>query len=701
MEKSINSAEILVVDDQPIMRQLMGDALVKAGYAVVEADSGESALDKFQSRRPDAILLDVYLPGMDGFNICRFIRQMPDGDDIPILMVTGCDDDEMIQRAYEAGATDFIAKPVNGTLLDYRMRYILRSTGMAAALRRSQKRLNLAQRIADLGYYEWKVPENAWFFSEESRQILGLEEAAGAGEAPVLATVHPEDRSAVEEALHQSLSGAMALNMEYRVLWPNGQVRYVHHKAELLRDNQGQPMQLSGIVHDVTERLQTEARQRENEERLTYLAYHDPLTGLPNRLLFEDRCQHAIAKARRSGRKLAILFLDLDQFKRINDSLGHEIGDKLLRQVAERLRSCVREEDTLARLGGDEFVLLLEEVSQVNAVRMVANKILAALSRTFDVSGFQLYSATSIGISVYPDNGETVADLMRCADIAMYGSKEGGRNSYQFYTQEMNAKEQEALLLENGLRQALAKNELELYYQPQIDMISGRIVGTEALLRWNHPERGLLLPTDFLPLAEETGLIFTISDWVLQTVCRQNRQWQDQGFSPLVLAVNITPRMFQQRELPLLVGRALAQSGLEPRFLELEITESMILNNVEASIQTLKELGRLGVSLSIDNFGTGYSSLSNLRELPIKNLKIDRVFINNLTSNPSDAAVAVSVIALARSMNLGVIAAGVETEEQLQRLKAEGCHHGQGYLFSRPLPAGEVANFLGRPPMRY
>jgi diguanylate cyclase (GGDEF)-like protein len=576
MVESENPVEILIaVADVPI-RNLMIEGLVKVGCGVVEAKNGKEALEKFLDKRPDAVFLDACLSGMDGFEVCRSIRQGPGGEYVPILMIIECGEDDLILRAFEEGATDFISKPINGTALGHRTRYILRA----------------AQIVRDL------------------RQC---------------------------------------------------------------RD-----------------------RRCENEDRLNYLAYHDPLTGLPNRLLFEDRFQHAVAKARRSGRKVAVLFLDLDQFKRINDSLGHDIGDQLLRKVAERIRSGAREEDTLARFGGDEFVLLLEDVTRVNTVGIVAHKVLSSLSRIFEVGGFQLCAAASIGIGIYPDNGQSMEELLRCADIAMYRAKELGRNTLQFYTPEINFRARETLLLESGLRQALTKGELEIYYQPQFDLVSGRMVGAEALLRWNHPERGLLLPMEFLPLAEETGLIFAISDWILQTVCRQNKGWQVRGFPPLVVAVNIATRMFQQRELVQMVDRALRSSGLKARFLELEVTESMIMHNVEAAAQTLEELSRLGVNLAIDDFGTGYSSVSGLRRMPIRRLKIDRAFVNDLTSNPNDATIAASIIALARSMNLGVIAEGVETEEQLRFLKAKGCRQGQGFLFSQPLPEGQLTSLLDR-----
>jgi diguanylate cyclase (GGDEF)-like protein/PAS domain S-box-containing protein len=642
------------------------------------------------------VLLDIHMPGMDGFEVCRGIRQIPLGQYLPILMVTGSGDGAVIHRTFETGATDFIAKPVNGVILGYRVRYMLRAAKAAQALRQNQERLILAQQIAGLGYWEWDLLHNSWTFSDQSRQILQLNGSRADGFEAFLQTVHPEEKEVVEKTLNQTLSGEREFNIEHRIVWPDGQIRHVHGQARVVRDHQQRPVRVTGTIHDVTDRLQTEAKLRENQTRLNYLAYHDALTGLPNRLLFLDRFQHAIAKGRRARKQVAILFLDLDQFKKVNDSLGHEIGDQLLRGVGERLKGCAREGDTLARLGGDEFVLLLEDLEQENAPSVVAKKVIAQLALTFQVGGFQLYATASIGISLFPDNGETVEELVKCADVAMYRAKERGRNNFQYYTPDMNARAQELLLLENGLRQALSRNELEIYYQPQLDMVTGRFFGTEALLRWNHPERGVLLPGDFLALAEETGLIMAMSEWVIHTACRQNKAWQDQGFQPLVVAVNITPRMFQQPELLRVVGQALDQSGLAARYLELEVTESMIMHNVEAAIETMEVLNHMGVGIAIDDFGTGYSSLSCLRRLPIQKLKIDRVFVSDITSNPNDAAIAASVIALAGSMNLGVIAEGVETQEQRSFLHDRGCRQGQGFLFSKPLPVTELEKHLPR-----
>ncbi|HEX9777468.1 MAG TPA: EAL domain-containing protein [Geopsychrobacteraceae bacterium] len=691
-----NPVTILVVDAEEAMRKILREALVKEGYVVVEASSGADALAKFPGSRPAAVFIAAGLSGMDGSGVCRSLRRMPGGEHVPILLITECGEDERILRAFEEGVTDFISRPVDATLLGHRTRWLLRADRVARDLRQRLERSNRALRMAGMGWYEWHVSQNVWDFSEESRRIFGFEAPWLKSPDSLLPLVHPEDRERVEKTLDRALQGEREFTIEHRIVWPNGRIRRVRNQALFSRNRQGRPVRMTGTVRDVTDRLQAEDNLRENEARLNFLAYHDALTGLPNRLLFQDRLQHSIAKAHRFGRKIAVLFLDLDQFKRINDYFGHAIGDQLLQKVAKRIRCGAREEDTLARFGGDEFVLLLEDVAQVNSVGIVADKVLASLAQAFEVGGIQLYAAASIGISIYPDNGESAEELFRCADSAMYRAKELGRNSFQFYTPEVNSRAREALCLASGLRQALPKDELEIYYQPQYDLASGRVSGAEALLRWNHPERGLLPPPEFLPLAAETGLIFAISDWILQTVCRQNKAWQTGGLPPLVVAVNIPPRVFQQRELVRMVERALSRSGLEARYLELEITESMILDKGEAVTDTLLALNRLGVTLVINDFGSGYAPFSGLRKMPVTKLKLDRRFVQDLAGNVSDATLAASVIAMARSMNLGVSAAGVETEEQLSVLKARGCRQGQGALFGRPLAEGQFAGLLAR-----
>jgi len=696
MENETDLEEILVVDDDAWMRQVMRDALEEAGFGVVEAAGGEAALVQFQTRPAAAVLLDIHLPGMDGFATCRALRQLPGGEHLPTLMVTSNDNPAMIHRAFEIGATDFITKPFDPTILGYRVRYMLRSARVARELRLNQERLVLAQQIAGLGYWEWDLLHDRWTLSPECRTILGLAPDASIDHRRFLNRVHPEERGMVELALQESLDSSREFNLEHRIVRPDGQVRHVQTQARVVRGGEGEARCLTGTLHDFSDRLEAEAHLRENQERLNYLAYHDALTGLPNRLLFQDRCEHAIARAHRADSRAAILFLDLDQFKKVNDTLGHAVGDQLLCEVAERLRGCLREADTLARLGGDEFVLLLEEVENVTAASIAARKTLARLAPTCLLGGFEFYTTASIGIALYPDNGETVDELMKCADVAMYRAKERGRNNFQFYTSDMNARAHDQLLLESGLHQALELGELEIYYQPQLEMQSGEIVGTEALLRWNHSQRGLLLPAEFLPLAEESGLILAMSEWVLQTACRQNKSWQERGFPTLPVAVNITPRMFQLPGLARMVSRALETAGLAPRYLELEITESMIMHNVDAAIETMRELNAMGISLAIDDFGTGYSSLSCLRRLPIKKLKIDRVFVGDITNNPSDAAIANSVIALAGSMNFGVIAEGVETEAQQNFLQERGCSHAQGFLYARPLPVAELEALFKR-----
>jgi diguanylate cyclase (GGDEF)-like protein/PAS domain S-box-containing protein len=487
-----------------------------------------------------------------------------------------------------------------------------------------------------------------------------------------------------------------------------GLLQMLDRRPEMVQPDLVQFLETLGASIGIAfEHRQVEERLLEKEARLNFLANYDPLTRLPNRSLLCDRLQHAMARARRSGSSVALLLFDLDRFKTINDTLGHEVGDRLLREVACRLQGFVREVDTLARFGGDEFAIILEEVSDLQKAVQVAQKVLTELSRAMFLDQFQLYVTASIGVSIFPDDGTEVETLLQHAEVAMYRAKEAGRNGYQFYRPEMNARTRERLLLENGLRQAVEKQQLVLYYQPKVDLSSGQLTGVEALLRWRHPDLGMVSPADFIPLAEETGLIVPIGEWVLRTACEQAQVWTQSGLPPLRVAVNISGRQFRQTDFVDMVEGVLAQTGLDPRWLELEITESVVMENVEETILTLNALKARGLHLAIDDFGTGYSSLSYLKRFPITSLKIDRSFINEVGTDANDAAIASSVIALAQAMSLEVVAEGIETDEQLRFLVARGCTEGQGYLFSRPVPPAELELFLatwtnerGRPSRR-
>lgn len=445
---------------------------------------------------------------------------------------------------------------------------------------------------------------------------------------------------------------------------------------------------------------------KQAQEQITRMAYFDSLTGLPNRMLFRDRLELSMLHAERHERLLALLFLDLDNFKRINDTLGHRVGDMLLQEVADRLTGCVRSCDTVsrqqmdelnvtvARQGGDEFTVLLTEISHVQNAARVAQRFLEALSKPFMLDGHEVFTSVSIGIALYPFDADNLDGLLKNADVAMYHAKDRGKNNYQFYRQSMNVAAVERLSLESGLRRALERKEFLLFYQPQMDIQSGRINGVEALVRWQHPERGIVPPGEFIPLAEETGLIVPIGEWVVASACAQARAWHDQGFRGLSVSVNISGQQFRQQDFARTVAQALERSGLDPRSLMLEITESVLMKTTEDIMSTLEDLTALGVRLSIDDFGTGYSSLSYLRRFPLHEIKIDRSFVKEIVTNPDDAAIASAIIAMAHRLKLTVVAEGVETEQQLKFLMDQGCDEMQGYLVSRPVPPAEIVKFL-------
>lgn len=509
--------------------------------------------------------------------------------------------------------------------------------------------------------------------------------------------IHPDDRKSVWDNVQQALKEKEPFQLTYRIIDAKGKERWVWEQGTGIYAPNGDLLTLEGFIIDITER-------KHSEERLQYMANHDPLTGLPNRALYMEHLRLALMTAKRRQRLVAVLFLDLDRFKLINDTLGHTIGDLLLKAVAEQLNVCLRRSDTVARLnstndtvarlGGDEFTLLLTDIAHAQDVPIVVQRIVSVFRAPFFIEGHELFVTPSIGISLYPNDGDTPDKLLRNADTALYRAKEQGRNNYQFYHPEMNAKVSERLAMENSLRKALEKNEFLLHYQPQIDLNTGAIVGMEALVRWHHSESGLISPAKFIPLAEETGLILPIGEWVLRTACAQNKAWQEAGLSPIRVAVNLSGRQFQQRNLVETVRRILTDTGLGAEYLELELTESILMQKIEIITSVLSEIDAMGIQISVDDFGTGYSSLSYLKRFPISTLKVDRSFVNDITTDPDDAAITSAIINMAHSLKLKVIAEGVETGDQLSFLRSLKCDGMQGYFFSRPLAAEDATKLL-------
>jgi len=453
------------------------------------------------------------------------------------------------------------------------------------------------------------------------------------------------------------------------------------------RPDNGSRNQVAALYRDITE-------QKRYEEQLKHLATHDVLTGLANRTLLLDRLEQAIHYAHRSGRLVAALLFDLDRFKVINDSLGHNFGDQLLRAVAGRLQHCVRETDSVARLGGDEFVVILAEVADMKDIALVAGHLLEQLNRPYRVEDREIRLSASLGISLFPRDSDDSATLLRNADMAMYRAKRLERSSFLFYAPEMNQRLQETMELEEALRQALEQEQFLLHYQPKVNLATGQICGCEALVRWQHAQRGLISPAQFIPLAEETGLIVPLGDWVLRQACAQTCQWRNAGLQPVPVAVNLSARQFRKGDLTQRLQSILQHSGLAAGELELELTESMIMDNPQQAVQIMHELKQLGLSLSLDDFGTGYSSLNYLRRFPVDNLKIDRSFIRDVATDTSGASVVTSIIQIAHNLGLGAVAEGVETRDQLDFLRRCGCDQLQGYLFSKPLAAEDFAAFL-------
>ncbi|GCF85086.1 EAL domain-containing protein [Geobacter sp. SVR] len=686
--------KILIIEDDNGFAELMATALDDEGFANCCTGNGRDGLELLACNSPALVILDYTLPDMNGD---AFIEQMRDqGCATPFIMVTGRDDSSLAVRMMKTGAYDYMLK--DASFLDRLPSVVGRALHEAEtrkrlyqaeiSLRQSETRLARAQKIARMGSWEWTVDTNEIYWSDELYRIFGLTpgDPRKIESDWIFSLVHPLDVASVKRALTTALKSFQPFSIIYRIISGNGAEVVVNSQGEVELGEDGRAKFLSGTTLDITARIRAESE-------IQQLINYDTLTGLPNRSLLHDRLRLAIAQAARERQLIGVLFLDLDRFKGINDTLGHRAGDKLLLCVAQRLAACVRESDTLARLGGDEFVIILDGIHSEDGITTVANKILTLIAEPIYIDGHELYTTASIGIAVYPMDGEDSHTLLKHADVAMYQAKDLDRNNFQFFSREMNTKMLERMMLENSLRRALEREEFFLLYQPQVDARSGRIVGMEALLRWQHPDLGLLGPDKFIYLAEETGLIIPLGEWVLRTACRQNKLWQEAGLFPVRVAVNLSGKQFSQR-LDDMIASVLLDTGLGAEWLELEITESAIMKNAENNVTMLRKLMDMGIALAIDDFGTGYSSLAYLKHFPISRLKIDRSFVRDITTNPDDAAIAEIIIAMAHTLKLSVIAEGVETRAQMEFLSFHNCVEMQGYLFSRPVRAEQFEELL-------
>jgi diguanylate cyclase (GGDEF)-like protein/PAS domain S-box-containing protein len=679
---------VLVADDDEMQRFLMRAALEAEGFAVEAVADGASAVEFGAKLRPDVVLLDVVMPGMDGHTACAALRAQPDGEQLPIVMVTGQDDVDSVAKAYDAGATDFIAKPLNWTLLRHRIRYVYRAGATLKQLRASETRLAEAQRIAQLGSWEWDTESDQLRCSSEVYRIFHLPEGDGMLTfRRLLNQIHLEDREEFRAKLEQLRSSRTALAAEFRLASKDGSNGVVAVNAQVDDDNADGVSRIKGTFQDVTERRMTEAR-------LHYLAHHDTVTGLPNRPLFQDRVGQALARAKREGIDAAVFCIDIDRFKDINDTFGHGAGDRLLQEMATRLQNEVRGADTVARLGGDEFAIAQVGLVQPAGAERLSHRLLAALDSPFDLDGQELYIGASIGVAIGPHDAGDAEQLLIKADMALHRAKADGGGGCHFFEGGLDVAFRARKKVEQDLRQALADDWFELHYQPQVLVENETIVGVEALLRLRHPENGLVMPDKFISIAEDTGLIVPIGNWVLRTACRQAMAWQRAGLPALRVAVNLSPAQFREAGFAEEVTAVLADTGLDARLLEVEITENVLIRDTATVIDVLFKLRELGVQIAMDDFGTGYSSLSYLQRFPFDRIKIDRSFVHDMSNNPDAAAIVGAVIALGQRLNMSTTAEGVENREQFDCLRNEACEEVQGYYFGRPMPADTLIERL-------
>ena len=676
----LKTTSVLYVEDDPDIREQLSRFLERRVGKLYTATNGQEGLEAWRRFKPEVVVTDIMMPVMDGLKMAETIRQ--ENPSAPIIVTTAFNETEFFLKAIDLGVDKYVIKPINTELL-------LQAIRKSAWAVKADLEMQLAATVFDASSDAILITDSENRIIDVNAafcEITGYSESEAIGQTPTILSSGRHDAEPYHE-LWESLKKTGRWSGEAWSRRKGGEVYAEWLTINTVKNSRGETTHHVAIFADITEHKQA-------EEHVHRLAHYDALTDLPNRTLFNDRFGQALINAQRNRCRAAVMFMDLDRFKVINDTLGHSIGDLLLQVMTARLTDSVRQGDTVSRLGGDEFGILLPELAEAEDAYLAAQKLLKATAIPFMLQGQELNISASIGISIYPDDGISAETLMKNADIAMYRAKEEGRNNCQFYHADMNTRSFDRLAMETSIRHALEEGQFELHYQPKIAVASGKIIGVEALIRWHHPDRGLVSPMEFIPLAEETGLILPIGEWVLQEAVAQGKAWQLAGFPPLFMAVNVSARQFRQANFAGKVGQVLLDNGFDPHHLELELTETTLMTNADENIETLNKLNAMGVRIAIDDFGTGYSSLSYLKRLPVDVVKIDKSFVNGVTDSRDDAAIVEAIIAMARSLQLKVVAEGVETAEQLKFLQINNCDEIQGYYFSRPLPVEQFEQLL-------
>jgi diguanylate cyclase (GGDEF)-like protein/PAS domain S-box-containing protein len=684
---------LLLVEDNPGDARLLREMLNDAGAfktEIAQAESMREAEKHLLERVFDIVLIDLGLPDAQGLEAVRRARAA--APRVPLVVLTGTDDELLATQALQEGAQDYLIKgQIETRGLLRALRYAIERKGMEEALFVVKERAQVTLNCIGDAVVCTDVSGNITFLNLVAEKMTGWpwEEAIGRPMGEVFqiqdAMTHEPSPNPMDAAVAQNKTVHLPSNCI--LIRRDGFETPIEDSVAPIHDREGKATGAVIVFRDVS-------AARAMAEQMTHSAQHDFLTGLPNRMLLNDRVNQAIALAARHSKKVAVLFLDLDGFKHVNDSLGHPVGDKLLQSIAKRLVGCVRGTDTVSRQGGDEFVVLLSEMAQQEDAAISALRILDAVAKAHSIDQHDLHLTASIGVSVCPGDGLDAETLIKNADIAMYQAKENGRQSYQFFKPVMNVRAVERQSIEENLRRALERKEFSLHYQPKVRLATGEITGAEALIRWTHPTRGPVSPANFIPVAEDCGLILPIGQWVLRESCKQARAWLDAGLSLGSIAVNISSMEFREDDFLESVFTTLRETGLDPRFLELELTESVLMKRAESAASVLKSLRSRGVQIAVDDFGTGYSSLSYLRKFPIDALKIDQSFVRQITSAPDDSTIVTAVISMGRSLKLRVVAEGVETPGELAFLRARQCDEAQGFYFSRPVLPQQFANLL-------